>query len=158
MFGGEIEEAVRGNSEAEAHARAYKSGMIGGFVASMLGAVAIGGGAGVIVVDAGRSSTSGAHDASAQTAGGMLLVGGLVAYAVGLSLLLNAQPHMWDAINIYNDGLPDALASSAPPPPGSPPYGASGAWMPTPATPPPVVPPPAAAPLPSARPAVPTTP
>jgi len=38
-------------------------------------------------------------------AGPVLLGAGLVADFVGLVVMLNAVPHLYDAVNAYNDGL-----------------------------------------------------
>jgi hypothetical protein len=43
---------------------------------------------------------------------GLLVLGaGVVAYFTGLSVMLSAQPHLYDAINAYNDGVEGAPAS-----------------------------------------------
>lgn len=106
LGGGELEEAVRGNPEAEQHARDYKSGTISGLVSVLVGGVGMGVGAGLLAAD----SAAREHDKGRQISGAAALGGGLAAYIVGLVLVVNAQPHQWDAINVYNDGL-------APPPP-----------------------------------------
>lgn len=142
LFGGDLPQAVRGNAEAEAHARAYKSGMVGGFITTLLGGLGMG--AGLVVfangTQASGPATTGAADSShGQAVGGAMFVGGLAAYVAGFVIMLNAQPHMWDAINVYNDGLP---ASAAPPP--VPPPGVYAPVAPAPPLVPPPSPPPAA--------------
>jgi hypothetical protein len=116
-FGGDIDEAVRGNPEAESHAKAYRAGMIGGFAATMAGVASTIGGGMLYVGNAGEDASE--RDTTMQTAGGVLFLGGVAAYITGLVLFANAQPHLWDAINIYNDGVYD---------PGAPPrpYGPYG--------------------------------
>ena len=112
-FGGDFDKAVQGNPEAEAHARAYQDGMLAGFLTSLGGAVSMGAGVGVLVADSKRSPDD--ASSSAQTAGLVLIAGGLAASIVSAVLFSNAQPHHWDAINIYNDGLPDSMGVPRPP-------------------------------------------
>jgi hypothetical protein len=136
-FGGDIDEAVRGNPEAESHAKAYRTGMIGGFAATMAGVASTIGGGMLYVGNSGGDPSE--RDATMQTAGGVLFLGGIAAYIAGLVLFANAQPHLWDAINVYNDGVYD---------PGVPPrpYGPYGLQPPpaygpnAPAAPPPTPP------------------
>jgi hypothetical protein len=147
IFGGDLVEAVRGNPEAESHAKAFKNGMLGGFLATVAGGVSMIGGLTLVAVGS-TSDSMGNHNATEQTAGGLLLVGGLGAYVTGLVLMLNAQPHIWDAINVYNDGVPIGPLPYGPPP-GSYPYPPPppGSWPPpSPTTPPPPAPPPPTAP------------
>ena len=127
-----IVEAVSGNPEAEEHARAYRNGMTAGFLS------VVGGGASMVggVVLLGAASQERTHDARSNesVAGGALVLGGLVAYAVGLGLLLNAQPRLYDAINAYNDGVPMLMYVPPGYPPGYPPpvYPPPGYPMPPP--------------------------
>ncbi|HEX3771743.1 MAG TPA: hypothetical protein VHV30_12785 [Polyangiaceae bacterium] len=114
FLGGDIEDAVRGSPRAEDYAHDYKSGMVTGFVSTLAGALAIGVGAGLAGGEASQSST--------PTPGLVTLGGGALLYIVGLGMLLAAQPHLYDAINAYNDdfdhaGGPVRRALSAPPPP-----------------------------------------
>ena len=73
----------------------------------------MGAGAGVLLADSKRTPDDGSS--SAQTAGLVLIAGGLAASIVGTVLFSNAQPHHWDAINIYNDGLPNSMGVPRPP-------------------------------------------
>jgi hypothetical protein len=98
LFGGDIEAAVRGNPKAEAQARTYKNLVVGGFVLTLAGEAAAVGGLSIIGADAARNQTL-------STPAAVLLGGGVVGYLVGLGLLLSAPPHLYDAVNIYNDGL-----------------------------------------------------
>jgi len=128
IFGGDIVEAVRGNPEAESHARAYKNQTIGGFLAAVAGGISMVSGA--VLISAGALKTeSGGSNNTESTTGGVLLAGGLGAYIAGLVLIVTAQPHMWDAINVYNDGVPIGPVPYGYPPPGyfypPPPPGAS---------------------------------
>ncbi len=103
VFGGGLVEAVHGNPEAEAHARAYRNLNIGGVCALLGGGVsAISG----IVLTAGADHRDGTHDSTQRAAGEALLIGGLAAYITGFVLILNAPPHVFDAVNVFNDGLP----------------------------------------------------
>jgi len=112
-FGGDLDQAVHGNPEAEAHAKSYQNGMLGSFLASLAGGLSLGTGAGVVLADSARSSED--RSSSAQVTGFVLLAGGVAASIVGAVLFSNAQPHLWDAINIYNDGFPDPMGPPRPP-------------------------------------------
>jgi hypothetical protein len=116
IFGGDIVEAVRGNPEAESHARAYKNQTIGGFLATLAGGISMISGA--LLLSSGSRTDNGGSNNTETTAGGLLLAGGLGAYITGFVLILTAQPHMWDAINVYNDGVPMMPYAYPPPPPG----------------------------------------
>jgi hypothetical protein len=139
IFGGDLDEAVRGNPEAESHARTYQNSMIGGFLATLAGGVSMGGG--LVLFAADSAQTSSDRSSSRQMVAGTLVLGGLAAYVAGIVLLSTAQPHHWDAINVYNDGLPESSPYAPPRPPY---YG-----------PPSPYPPPGAVPAPSAQPPAP---
>jgi hypothetical protein len=147
-FGGDIVEAVRGNPEAEAHARAYKNGMLGGFLATLAGGVSAVAGVTLFAVGSVNEDLGGNRNETQRTTGGLLLLGGLGAYVTGLVLMLNAQPRQFDAINVYNDGLPMGPVPYGyppappgypypPPPPGTvlPPSSAAPASPPAPSAP-----------------------
>ncbi len=102
FLGGDIEEAVQGNREAEEYAHEFKGGMVTGFVATLLGA---GGMVGGLILTGAEASQQPANTQSVPVPGLLLLAGGAVAYVAGLVVMLNAQPHLFDAINAYNDGL-----------------------------------------------------
>jgi len=158
IFGGDLDEAVKGNPEAESHAKAFQNGLIGGFVTTLASAVSLGTGLALYGTNLGRPSSE--RDPTTQNVGAALIIGGLAAEIVGLVLIATAQPHQWDAINVYNDGLPDA--SRMPPPPYGPaqPYAPSGAMPPPPYAPMQPYPPPGGAPVPTppAPPPQPTSP
>jgi len=104
-FGGDLREAVQGNAEAESHAKTYRTNMIAGVTTTLAGAVsAIGGG---ILYVASSSQTESQRNATTETIGGTLALSGVAAFATGMVLMLNAQPHLWDAVNAYNDGVED---------------------------------------------------
>jgi hypothetical protein len=119
LFGGDLDEAVKGNPEAEHYASAYKGGIATGFVLSLVGAVGIGVGAGV----AGSELANQPPGSSSVPVTGLVVMGaGLLVSIIGDVVILNAAPHLFDAINAYNDGL----QAAAPPAP---------AQAPAPATP-----------------------
>jgi hypothetical protein len=98
LFGGDIEAAVQGNPRAEAEARTYKNLVVGGFALSIAGETSAL--AGVVLM--GKDAT---QNQAMSTPGPILLGAGLLAYLVGLGLLFSGPPHLFDAVNIYNDGL-----------------------------------------------------
>ena len=87
--------------------------MIGGFVSTLVGVASTVGGASLVVANSSKSTDD--RDTTLETAGGALIIGGLVASIVGLALFMNAQPHLFDAINAYNDGLPEYGRPAVPP-------------------------------------------
>ena len=103
LFLGGVVDAVHGNPRAEDEARTAHHLMVGGFVVE---------GAGLGTFIAGAVLTG--HNASPQTqnAGLGLMLGGLVVEVVGLILVVNAPPHMYDAVNIYNDGIGAGVAAA----------------------------------------------
>ena len=112
LFGGGLEDAVQGNPAAEEHASAYKTLSIAGwsfYVAGLGSSVA-----GIYVLAANRAGDSNNN----ETAGTVLALGGVAALVTSLVLLANAPPHLWDAVNIYNDGVDASLAYPPQPPPG----------------------------------------
>ena len=109
-FGGGLADAVRGNREAEHHARIGRNLTIGGLVLDVAGLGAMVGG--VVLVSQDSLSSSNDH----STAGSALLVGGAVAALAGGIMMICGQPHIYDAVNIYNDGL-ELAPTPAPPGP-----------------------------------------
>jgi hypothetical protein len=107
LFGGELEEAVQGNPQAVEYARAYKTGKVTGFVLTLLGAAAAIGG--IVLFATQATQTPSTQDV--PPTGLFIAGGGLLVELAGSIVMLNAEPHMTDAINAYNDGL-----LSAPPP------------------------------------------
>lgn len=99
LFGGEIEEAVKGDARAEEYAHEYKSGLITGFALSMLGVGAAVGGAVVAVSEESRGG------GEVPVAGLGLLGVGAVLDLVGSFIIMGAVPHLYDAVNAYNDSL-----------------------------------------------------
>jgi hypothetical protein len=116
LVGSSALDAVQGNPRAEAEARSARNLEIGGivFTVGALGSVT------------GALVSLGSPDASqhqSTTAG--LLVSALACDIVAAALLLNSIPHVYDAVNIYNDDLDRAAVSaprwSLPPAPPAPP-------------------------------------
>jgi hypothetical protein len=104
-FGGDLGEAVRGNPEAESYAKSYRTNMIAGVTTTLAGvASAIGGG---ILYVASAAGPEDERQTTSEVIGGTLAVSGIAAFATGMVLMLNAQPHLWDAVNAYNDGVDD---------------------------------------------------
>jgi hypothetical protein len=101
---------VAGNPAAEAEARSYKNKSVAAFVLSTLGAVGVGVGAGVLVYDESRVTPDNGLLVGSLTS----LIGGLTLSLVGSIVAASAQPHLWNAINLYNDGIP---SYAWPPPP-----------------------------------------
>ena len=101
VTGGDIEEAVQGSPKAEEYAHEYKTGMTTGFAMTILGAAAAVGGLTLFGVQA-------AHQTSGDTlppAGLLVASGGLIVELIGVAVASNALPHLFDAINAYNDAL-----------------------------------------------------
>jgi hypothetical protein len=111
MLGGDIEEAVRGNPRAEQYAHDYKSGMVTGFALSMLG---IAGMAGGLTVEGIQEANQPTGSQNVPVTGLVIFGAGLLLDLVGSSIMLGAVPHLYDAVNAFNDGL---IPPSPPPPP-----------------------------------------
>jgi hypothetical protein len=109
VWGTGLVDAVQGNPRAEHHARVGRNLIAGGFTTTLVGlASEIGG----LVVFAHDRKEQGNVPASGLSLG--LVFGGLVAVLAGSAMISAGQPHVYDAINLYNDGLdaqPPAAAS-----------------------------------------------
>ena len=136
VFGGGLEEVVAGNPQAAQAAETFHNRMVGGFIATMGGALCL---PVIFAYDAAKSitddSTTGYHQSTThslvEVACLALIVGGSIA-------LVTAPPYGMDAVNMYNDGVDAATWQvprfTAPPPavtqpPGPPvaPIGGPGA-------------------------------
>jgi hypothetical protein len=155
IFGGGLEEAVADNPRALEHAETFSDYSIASFILGIFGAGASGGGVGLIV-----GNEAGNRDSGLRAAGMALAFGGLAVSLVGAAFQVAAQPHFYDAINIYNDEVgpgyqPTPVPLHGPYPPGSPaampagpprgpvrPPGGSTTGAPPSAVPPPLQPPP----------------
>jgi hypothetical protein len=106
QFGGGLEDAVRGNPRAEHQARVGRTLTVGGLVVGVAGLGAIVGGA-VLVAQDGASTGPAEH----STAASALLLSGAAVLLAGSVMMLCGQPHLYDAVNIYNDGLEPGATS-----------------------------------------------
>jgi hypothetical protein len=106
FLGGDIEEAVQGSPKAEEYAHEFKSGVTTGFAMTLIGCLGLVGGATLTGVQA-----AGDGSGAAPLPGLLVMGGSLLLYAVGLGMTLNAVPHLYDAVNAYNDDLPPAGTS-----------------------------------------------
>ncbi|HEY6462593.1 MAG TPA: hypothetical protein VIY73_20635 [Polyangiaceae bacterium] len=100
IFGGDVDEAVAGNPRAVAEASTYQTDQTIGSALSFGGLAAVV--AGVVVLGSEYAPNENPN-ALPPSAG--LMLGGVVASMIGLGFALAAQPHLWDAINIYNDDV-----------------------------------------------------
>ena len=71
IFGGDLDEAVRGNPEAESHAKSFQNGLIGGFLTTIVGGASLITGAALFAGDAAKSSSD--RYSSQQTIGASLI-------------------------------------------------------------------------------------
>ena len=113
-FGGDLEQVVQGNAKAEEYAHAYKTGVATGFALTVLGAAA---GIGGLVLFGAQAEQSQSGQSIPPT-GLVIAGGGLIVELIGSIVVANAQPHLTDAINAYNDGLlspSNGSATSGPP-------------------------------------------
>lgn len=115
-LGGQIEEAVAGNPAAETEARSFKDRMLGGFCSVLGGGVGMLAGTAVMATGTAAARDADQADNKRIATGAAVALGGVAAYVVGFALMVSAQPHLYDAINIYNDGV-DARRPRLPGPP-----------------------------------------
>ncbi len=107
FLGGDIEDAVQGNRRAEEYASEYKTGMVTGFALTMISAAGLVAGAVLTGTEAGNQES-----VSRSPLPGVLVLGGsLVLDVAAIIVLMNAQPHLFDAINAYNDDVKDQAAA-----------------------------------------------
>ena len=130
FLGGDIEEAVSGNPRAEAYAHEYKTGLVTGFAMSMIGIAGMLGGLSLAAADAGRS-----NDQSVPLTGLLIAGGGAILDLIGLALSVSAVPHLYDAVNAFNDGAPTAARAPAAPTPAAPQPSAPQTSAPQPSAP-----------------------
>lgn len=106
-FGTGLVDAVRDNPRAQHQARVGRNLIAAGWVSYLVG---LGTGIGGVALVAKDDSSTSPHQSAAGTA---LLITSAATLLAGGVLLLCGQPHIYDAVNIYNDGL-DARLPSAP--------------------------------------------
>jgi hypothetical protein len=104
-------DTVQGNPQAQHHARVGRNLIAGGFALGLAGLVSEVSALAVLVHDNNQQPPQNDAQASGLAVG--LLVGGLAAVLTGSVLIMSGQPHVYDAVNIYNDGL---VARPAPAP------------------------------------------
>lgn len=148
-FGGGLADAVRANPRAEDEARVGHNLVVGGFVLDIAGLVTL------VGAEAALAQQRTTDRSSGLPLG--LALGGAVAVITGSILILAGQPHIYDAVNLYNDGLEPQLRYPPPlvlvPAPNAP-----APSVPAPITPPPASAAPPAPPAPATAPALPPPP
>jgi hypothetical protein len=105
FLGGGLEDALGNDPAARQQAEDFHDGMVSGFVEAMGGGLGLVAGVSLVSADAAKCVDAQPRCDSQPllTAGLISLGAGLVLYTVGLVTMLRAQPHMYDAINVYND-------------------------------------------------------
>jgi hypothetical protein len=92
-----VDQAVAGNPQAESEARTFLHRTTAGLVLD---------GVGLALIAAGAPLAAQSESSARRDVGGGLIAGGCVSIVVAFVLLATGLPHIYDAINIYNDGLP----------------------------------------------------
>jgi Na+-driven multidrug efflux pump len=105
-FGGEVGEAVKGVPEAERHTDAYAA-------LSTAGSITIFGSEGLAIGASVVAATVDKGEARDATQIG-LIIGSAVALVTGVVLHVMAEPHLYDAANIYNADLDRRTTRPAP--------------------------------------------
>lgn len=125
LFGGGLEEAVRGVAPAEEAARTFHNRMVSGFLLGMGGFICS-----TVALGAAAEADVDGDDSDTELAVGF---GCLAAATVGFVILATGPPYMYDAVNIYNDAVelapspaPIPYAPRAPAAPAGPPGGPPG--------------------------------
>jgi hypothetical protein len=93
----DVDQAVAGNPQAASEARTYLHHTTAGLVLDL---------AGLSLIGAGAPLAAPSESSARRDAGGALIAGGCVSIVVAIALLATGISHVYDAINIYNDGLP----------------------------------------------------
>jgi hypothetical protein len=100
VWGTGLVDAVQGQPQAEHHARVGRNLIVGGFVLDLFG---LGSEIGAVAVAAHEDKEHGDELPSGLVVG--LVVGGVAAALAGSVMMIAGQPHVYDAINIYNDSV-----------------------------------------------------
>jgi hypothetical protein len=95
FFGGGLVDAVHGNERAEQEAITARNLTVAGFTLQVVGLSGVVTG---VVLET-------RDDDAARTAGIWFGLGGAVTVLVGTLLVRSGSPHMYNAVNIYNDGV-----------------------------------------------------
>jgi len=116
VFGGGLQEAVRGNPEAERDAAEYHDRMRDGFIATIVGSVCM-------PVSVGYLAANSLQEQPSREGQNIAIVAALGCTALmfgGLFYAVSAEPYRWDAINRFNDVEPaygpPGFAQAQPPP------------------------------------------
>jgi hypothetical protein len=109
-FGGDVDQAVACDARAKSEAETYQTQQTTGTIFVFAGGALVGVGAGLFAASV-LSGSLGESGSSTSSVGGALgpslefALGGLVAAAIGRMFTSSAETHLWDAVNIYNDGI-----------------------------------------------------
>lgn len=103
FFGGNLVDLVEDNPEAAEQARAYRDTSATGFVITLVGAAGVT--TGVLMGPSRPKNEGDGEEQKIDPVATGVFIGGLAVWMTGLFVLLAAQPHMLDAVNIYNDGV-----------------------------------------------------
>lgn len=106
-FGGGLADAVRGNPRAEHEARVGHNLVVGGFILDIAGLGTLVGAEAALAQQRSTDRTSNVPV--------VLAIGGAAAIITGSILLIAGQPHIYDAVNLYNDGIDPQLRYAPPP-------------------------------------------
>ncbi|HEU5074236.1 MAG TPA: hypothetical protein VFU02_08685 [Polyangiaceae bacterium] len=134
LFGAGVTEAVEGNPAAVEHARTYRQYTIAGWSLYVGGLAFTLTGAGLLGAGQRNDNPTQEHTGEA------LLLAGLATFITGMGFLIGAQPHLWDAINLYNDGVDRRARERFWPAPTVPPYTLPGTPAPPVLAPAPLAP------------------
>jgi len=96
-------EAVHGSPRAEEEATRARTLSVAGFVLDIAGVSALGTGVGLAVQ----------RDPALRSAGAWVVLGGAVTLLAGTLLQASSTPHLYGAINLYNDSLEEASKQSS---------------------------------------------
>jgi hypothetical protein len=127
IFGGDLDEAIRGNPAAEAELDKYQEDMTGWLACFLFGTGAFIGGSSMLVHDGVNNSAPSGGEAATEIGVFGAAIG---LYVASVIFAASAQPHLFDAINIYNDGIDDG-SSRKPVGPRVEPATAAPAGVPT---------------------------
>lgn len=112
FLGSGLSEAMADVPQAQRHAEAFRKQTIAGFVVSLVALPVVA--AGAVVAILGMTSqregvSSGTGFPYVTSVGFGMEVLGLAGAILGAAVTSSAQPHLYDALNIYNDAVEEAL-------------------------------------------------
>jgi hypothetical protein len=111
IFGGDLDEAVAGNPKAEAELEEYKSDMTGWLATFVAGTGAMVADVVMLSNDAARRDNPSGAELGTEVG---LLGAWIGLYVASVVFAVSAQPHLFDAINVYNDGVDDRAPAPGP--------------------------------------------